>query len=67
MWHMHGFWLVWWFGIIGLAVVILFVIRPGSTGIKTSRSSALDILNERYAKGEISRDEFLEKKKDITG
>ena len=29
------------------------------------RSAALDILEERYARGEIGRDEFLEKKADI--
>ena len=63
MWHMHGAWFIWWFGIVGLVLIILFVIRPGMTGTKTNRSSALDLLNERYAKGEISRDEFLEKKK----
>ena len=31
------------------------------------RSTALDVLEERYAKGEIQREEYLEKKKDITG
>ena len=31
------------------------------------RSSALDVLEERYARGEINRDEYLEKKRDITG
>jgi putative membrane protein len=30
------------------------------------RSSALDVLEERYARGEINRDEYLEKKKDIS-
>jgi putative membrane protein len=31
------------------------------------RSSGLDVLEERYARGEINRDEYLQKKKDIGG
>jgi len=31
------------------------------------RSPGLDVLEERYARGEIKRDEYLEKKRDITG
>ena len=31
------------------------------------RSSALDVLEERYARGEINRDEYLEKKRVISG
>ena len=31
------------------------------------RSPGLDILEERYAKGEINREEYLEKKKDLGG
>ena len=43
-------------------------IGPGmmSYGVER-RSSALDVLEERYARGEIKRDEYLEKKRDITG
>jgi putative membrane protein len=41
---------------------------PGMTGHgMEQRSSALDILEERYVRGEINRDEYLEKKRDITG
>jgi putative membrane protein len=31
------------------------------------KSSALEILEERYAKGELQRDEFLQKKQDLGG
>lgn len=31
------------------------------------RSAGLDVLEERYARGEINRDEYLQKKKDIEG
>ena len=43
-------------------------IGPGMMGYGVERrSSALDVLEERYARGEINRDEYLEKKRDITG
>jgi putative membrane protein len=35
--------------------------KPGEGG-----RSALDQLDERYARGEIDREEYLERKKDIT-
>ena len=31
------------------------------------RSAGLEVLEERYARGEINRDEYLQKKKDILG
>jgi uncharacterized membrane protein len=31
------------------------------------RPTGLDVLAERYARGEIGRDEFLDKKRDIEG
>jgi putative membrane protein len=31
------------------------------------RSPGLDVLEQRYARGEISRDEYLEKKRDMGG
>jgi putative membrane protein len=42
-------------------------IGPGMGYGVERRSSALDVLEERYARGEINRDEYLEKKRDITG
>jgi len=55
--------IVFWALFIAL---IVWVVRE--IGDKNSRSSsnALDILKERYAKGEISKEEFESKKKDIS-
>ena len=36
-------------------------------GLPPGRSPGIDVLEERYARGEINRDEYLQKKRDITG
>lgn len=55
--------LFWVLVVVGLVVAIRWVITKG----KTPRSdSALDILRERYARGEINKDEFEAKKKDLS-
>ena len=48
-----------------LIVFIVWVVREVSGKNSHSNSNALDILKERYAKGEISKEEFESKKKDI--
>mgnify|MGYP006299607113 CR=1 FL=1 len=66
----HG-WGMGWGWIIGLAflVVIVWVIvrlvnQYNQSG-RVSDKSAMDILKERYAKGEINKQEFEERKKDL--
>lgn len=56
--------ILWWIVIISAIVVLVKFASPGSK--QTIEKSALDILKERYAKGEISKEEFREKKKDLT-
>jgi putative membrane protein len=58
-WGMH---LIWWF----LWVVVLFWVFAtpyNIPGQRTKKETPLDILNKRFASGEINREEFLEKKK----
>ncbi len=78
MWH-QGFMGGWGWGIGGpifqllvivlvIAAVVWFVRTTawsGSAPGPEHHSRGLDVLQERYARGEISRDEYLQKKRDI--
>ena len=44
-----------------LIAFVMYLTRPSGT----AERSALDILKERYARGEIGKDEFEQKKRDI--
>tara|TARA_B100000513_G_scaffold187263_1_gene109588 strand:+ start:29 stop:367 length:339 start_codon:yes stop_codon:yes gene_type:complete len=65
--HMFMGWGMMAVFMIALVLVVVFLIK-GLTGTSTSSSStALDILNERYARGEIDTAEYNERKKTISG
>ncbi|HBG92183.1 MAG: electron transporter RnfE [Nitrospirae bacterium GWF2_44_13] len=61
----------WLFMIIFLILIILGIVYLVKLIVgrekRTTGETALDILKKRYAKGEISKEEFEEKKKDLTG
>ena len=66
---MAPFGMIIWLLIVALiiaGIVWLFraLTRQSSENIGR-RPSALDVLEERYARGEINRDEYLEKRRDI--
>lgn len=69
--HMVGYWqwhaltmgIFWAFVLVILAVAVMRIARREGLG---ERGSALSILEQRYARGEIGRDEYLEKKRDLT-
>ena len=53
--------------IVGIVWVVRSVGAPGAHHMPLKRSAGLDVLEERYGRGEIDRDEYLQKKKDIGG
>ncbi|MEA2658928.1 MAG: putative rane protein [Candidatus Binatota bacterium] len=74
-WEMHPMWwwgwgmmammfLFWMLFIVGLIVGIRWLIGKGK---EQKQDSALEILRERYARGEINKEEFEAKRKDLGG
>lgn len=69
MWS-HGPWewfpLMWIFPLIFLVVILLIVFR-GGRGMRTHdrEESAKEILDRRYARGEIGQEEYQRMKKDL--
>lgn len=49
-----------------LIVLVVWIVREVSGRNSNPESKALDILKERYAKGEINKEEFEVKKKDLS-
>lgn len=57
-----------WIVFVAIIIYVLIHLLRGddrATFGPNRRSAALDVLEERYARGEIGRDEFLEKRADI--
>ena len=66
-----GIWMIL-FVVFIVIIVVIIAKGPGTTqwppsGTTPRRSSALQILKERYARGELNRDEFLQRKQDLEG
>jgi putative membrane protein len=64
--HMFMGWGMMAVFMIALVFIVLFLIKGAAGGSQPSSSTALDILNERYARGEIDTAEYNERKKTIS-
>lgn len=69
-WGVHGFfgggmWLLWIVLIVVLVLVVKAMSGPGSTQGGGQARSPREILDERYARGEIDKDEYEQKRKDL--
>ena len=60
----HGFGLVFWIVVIVVIVALVIGINARGSG-GGARPSARELLKERYAKGEIDRDEYERKMNDL--
>jgi putative membrane protein len=72
MWWMWGAWgigmgllmlLFWGAVIVGIVLGIRWLISQGKA---SSSDTALNILRQRYAQGEINKEEFVAKKRDLS-
>ncbi len=60
-----GMLLYWGLLIAAIVALVKLTSSQGSAIGRTREKSALDLLKERYARGEIEREEFLQKKHDL--
>lgn len=61
-WGMHVFWWLFWVAVI---VVLFLPLTPVSRGRR--RETPLEVLQRRYAAGEISTEEYEERKSKLIG
>lgn len=68
MWGMHG---GWWIGGLILLIILVWAFSRRNQAVQTgpppsnTGESSLDVLNRRYAEGEISTEEFEERKRNL--
>jgi putative membrane protein len=70
MWGNHGFvggymWIFWIAVLVGLIFLIKWIVQQSKQEDHRPKEDALEILKKRYARGEIGRDGFEQKKKDL--
>jgi putative membrane protein len=73
MWDWNGWFWGWsilhapWSLLYLALIIVVIVVIVRAVGRSGHHNPALALLEERYAKGEIDRNEYLEKKRDLGG
>jgi len=63
---MGGFMLIFWIAIIvGIILLVKWIVQQNRPGGQQQGENSLEILKKRYARGEIDKEEFEQKKKDL--
>ncbi len=70
MWGNQGFmgvfmWIFWVAVVVGIVFLVKWIVQQSRTGEDKSEENSLEILKRRYARGEIDKEEFEQKKKDL--
>jgi putative membrane protein len=67
----HGFmgggfmWVFWIAVVVGIIFLVKWIIEQGRQSAQDTDSNPLDILKRRYARGEIDKEEYERKWKDL--
>lgn len=65
IWMLFGM-VFWILVIVGIVLLVVWVVQKAvGGGAGRIEGSALELLKKRYARGEISKEEFEEKKRDL--
>jgi len=64
-WGMGWIFMIIFWGILVVGLIFLIRYLVGTTKASKGEESALDILKKRYARGEVNKEEFEQKKKDL--
>ncbi len=67
-WMFGGFWMIFFWGAVIALIVFAarWAMKRNAPRTGTAPQSPLDILNERYARGEIDQEEFERRKRDLS-
>ncbi len=67
MYYGAGGWIMWVVLIILVAIIayLAWAMSKGRTALPRGEESALDILKKRYARGELTREQFEQMKKEL--